>query len=340
MTPPQEPTRRNHCLSRLLATPWLPRAARRFVGAVLTLAVATVLAGVAPAPAHAADFVRGLEYRYEFQSTGNVLAPRHLVVQCPAGKQVVSGGADSYIAGDFRIELTQMEPYRVGDIYRFSVTAAPVATGPIGSNDTWALTAFAVCADPVPGWEITTAQTTRSTSSMQATAAVCPSGKRAIGAGARINFPLDREVGGVALQVVRASGTGDITRAQAHEPPYGYAYEWNVLAFAVCAYPPRGYQVVYGESDERASEPYKTARAACPLHRISPWTPLQRKRVLGMGGAVSNVAPGEVGLISVQPKDFPYDAEDRQYDVDAAAMEAPYTPQNWDFIVAQAICVS
>ena len=47
---------------------------------------------------------------------------------------------------------------------------------------------------------------------VQATAAVCPAGERVLGSGARIEHrPGDR----VGLQVTRASGTGDISRAQA-----------------------------------------------------------------------------------------------------------------------------
>ena len=89
--------------------------------------------------------------------------------------------------------------------------------------------AWAICADPVAGWEIEIAHSPASSAATRATEAVCPPTKRALGSGARINFPIDLDPSGspvvdehgIGLQIVRASGTGDITRAQAQEQPGG-----------------------------------------------------------------------------------------------------------------------
>jgi len=119
--------------------------------------------------------------------------------------------------------------------------------------------------------------------------------------------------------VARASGTGDIARAQAHEDADGFTGNWSVVSYAVCVQPPAGYEVVYASSDERLSETNKVATALCP----------GTKRVHGAGGAITKVAPGNVSLQAVVP------IGER---VQAIAVENTPTDESWDFIVAQAIC--
>jgi hypothetical protein len=85
--------------------------------------------------------------------------------------------------------------------------------------------------------------------------------------------------------------------------------------------PPPGYELVYGQSEQRASESEKSATAVCPGSKV----------VHGAGAAITNVAPGSVSLRVVYPS---YDPKR----VVAVAVENTPTSQNWDFIVAQAIC--
>jgi hypothetical protein len=160
-----------------------------------------------------------------------------------------------------------------------------------------------------------------STTARQTIAAPCPSGMRALGAGARINNPGDHEVG---LQVARASGTGDIVRAQAHEDANGYDRSWSLTAFAVCATTPRGYEVRYGESDEIASEPTKPAEVSCSNGR----------RLIAAGAAITNTAPGHVSL----QRSVPYSSPSYN-SVSAMAVENTPFGDGWESIVAQAICV-
>jgi hypothetical protein len=95
----------------------------------------------------------------------------------------------------------------------------------------------------------------------------------------------------VGLQVARTDKLGHLTRAQAHEVG-NFTGNWNMVAFAVCALPPRGFVVPpFGESPERGSQTVKTATASCP----------GTTKLLSAGGAVTNVAPGFATLQSVIP---------------------------------------
>ncbi len=295
---------RNRKLAR-----WVSRA----MGMVL---VAGALGAVQVTTATSASAVTGLEKVHSPTSATDSQASKTVTARCPSGKQVVGGGgwvhAVDRIAED-NLALTQLRPF---DSYRdgYTVTAEEI----IYTSGNWWVQAYAICADPMSGHQIVTGTTSYSSQEKQHAKAVCPSGKRAIGSGARINYA---STGEVALQIARASGPGDITRAQAREEANGYSGNWNITAYAVCVYPPYGYEVVYGESPERDSESTKTATAKCP----------DGKRVHGAGAATAGNAPAGVGLQVI----YPYNDLRR---VMAHAVETSPTSADWDFIVAQAIC--
>jgi len=194
------------------------------------------------------------------------------------------------------------------------VTAAET---PPGTTNAWWVTAYAVCADPLPGLNIVSATTTPSSTSMQATAASCGGGV-AIGTGASVNT----RTGNVVLQVARPSVTGASALAQAHEVAAGYTGKWSVTAYAVCVpTKPAGYQVVMGESNARLSEASKIGSVSCP----------SGKRLLSSGAAITNIAPGQVSLEGI----IPLTNDRRTY---VWAVENTPTSLNWDFIVATAVC--
>jgi hypothetical protein len=272
------------------------------------------------APAHAST-ITGLVRAPAGVSAYDSTFVKTAVSYCPQGKRVLGGGGSVLAAGGLseRLTLTQLQPARLVDGSRDGYVVTAAETSP-GTTVNWSVTAYAICAFPalLHGYEIVASPLTAlSSQSPQATAAVCPSTKRVLGVGARISS-LE---GQVDLEVARASGSGDIARAQAHEDADGYTGSWRVTAFAVCVNPPDGYQVIYGNSEQTASETYKAATAVCPGD----------KRVHGAGAALSNVAPPGVSLQGVVP------TSDLKR-VGAVAVENAPTNQDWDFIVAQAIC--
>jgi hypothetical protein len=285
----------------------------------LVLALATIGSAIAASPPR----VTGVESSLVF-SASNSQAVKKAKAECPPGKQVVGGGG--VISGDaahvpspwLSVMLTQLEPYtrldpQYGLVYGYAARASETYSGTTGN---WWVSASVVCADPVPGFHIVYSQSEASSSAVQTAIARCPSGQSALGTGARINHYLPQPQG-LGLQVARASGIGDIGRAQAHEVPQGYPYEWQLMAFAICANTPAGYHTLYGDSVEHESQEFKNATAVCPA------------QMLGAGAAVDNTAPGNVTLNAVGPLSSAY----------AAAVENTYTSASWGGVVAQAICV-
>jgi hypothetical protein len=126
--------------------------------------------------------------------------------------------------------------------------------------------------------------------------------------------------------VARASGPGDIARAQAHEDVRSpeHLLPWSVTAYAICANKPPGYKVVLEPSEQQQSEDRKFASARCPTDSSG-----RQRFVHGAGAAVTNVEPGFVGLTQVVPFGQSVFGEAREHTL---------TTQPWDFIVAAAIC--
>lgn len=297
--------------SKKQTTRWAALAAAMVI--VLTALIAVQLAGAAPASA-----VTGL-HRATGSSQVNSQSPKGAVAFCEEGENVVGGGGwvQAVGAGSRRLTLTHLVPGDFGARDGYAVTGSETTPG---ITDSWYVRAYALCAPAtsLSGYRIVPSPPANpSRSPVQTTAAVCPAGQRVLGTGGAINNP----GGQVALQVSRASGPGDIARVQAHADASGYDDPWSVTSYAVCVNPPSGYEVVYGESPQRASESEKFAVAECPGN----------KRVHGAGAAITSTAPGNVALAVVSPLD---DLDG----VQALAVENTPTSQNWDFIVAQAIC--
>lgn len=278
------------------------------------------LAGVQLVTAGPASAVAGLVKVTSPGTTANSVSPKTATATCPTGKRILGGGGWLIETGTAtrKLILTQLRPVQGtgGQSDRYVVTGAEAAPGISGN---WLVQAYALCADPVAGMRIVSTATASSSTAVQATSAVCPGGTRALGSGASITNPQAQ----VALQVARASGPGDIVRAQAREDADGYSGSWSVTAHAVCAPAPPGYEVVFGESPERGSEAEKVAFAGCPAG----------KRVHGAGAAVSNTAPAGVALNVI----YPFNDLD---EVEAFAVEGTPTSASWDFIVATAICAN
>ncbi len=276
------------------------------------------------AVAAAAPVLTGVEKR---QSTINEISsrsPKSAVAKCPAGKKVVGGGGwtmeETSTAPD-RLTLTQLEPKDdVDGLGTDGYIASAAETSP-GVSGNWWVQAYVFCADAisVSGWHINADFTDTTSDPRQQMAVGCdnPATQRVIGTGARIAVSAGFE-GQVVLQVARASGPGDITRAQSHEDADGYTGTHWLGAYAICMNTPQGYSVATGESTERLSETHKIAFAGCG-----------GKQLLSAGAAITDVAPGNVSLQVVFPGS----------NVEAFAVENTPTSLNWDFIIARGICV-
>jgi hypothetical protein len=274
------------------------------------------------APAIAAEPIRGLVRVSASSTLSPSSAPQTATALCPTGKVIVGGGGRAVETGTptHTVRLTQLEPSDsiptpAGTRQGYRVTAVRTNTS-IFAN--WRVEAYAMCAFPISGRHIVVASTSTVTDPIQEREVRCPAGERVLGTGARINSPSTRSV---ALQVARSTPSGDLLRIRARESA---DVNWNLVGFAVCAPPPAGYQVKFGESPQRLSEQTKTAFAICDSGR----------RLIGSGGAIAATptTPGTIGFEDLSPIN--------DITMRAVAAEQSPTSQNWDFIVATGICAN
>jgi hypothetical protein len=115
--------------------------------------------------------------------------------------------------------------------------------------------------------------------------ATCPPGQKVLGTGAEINGGLGR----VAMDRIVPSGSLTSVTAGATENRDGITSNWTIKAYAVCATPPQGLQLVApAPTTPKASNQYTTAR--CPAG----------KKVLGAGGELIG-ANGRIVMRGVSP---------------------------------------
>jgi hypothetical protein len=241
---------------------------------------------------------------------------------CPAGKRVIGGGGG--LVWDLQhhtrdVVLTGLVPvHPLSGPDSYAVTAHEDQGG---TTEDWWVESFALCADPIAGQHTVVAGGTFGSAASQAPQASCNPGERVLGTGGWI-----QDTGGqVGIQVSRASTGGTFSYFQAHEDADGYAGNWGLLAYAVCAPAPAGYEIAQAASPTSLSEAEKVAVATC--------TP--GKTTLGGGGATAFNAPGNVFLTRINLVGAGLSNR-----VDAVADENVSTAANWDFIVAQGICAS
>ena len=244
------------------------------------------------------------------------------IAYCPAGKRVIGGGGG--LVWDLQhhtrdVVLTSMLPvHPLTGPDSYQVTAHEDQGG---TTDTWWADAYAICADPIPGMHTAVAGGTFGSAPSQAPQAHCNAGERVLGTGGYI-----QDTGGqVGIQVSRASTTGTFSYFQGHEDADGYAGNWGLLAYAVCAPAPAGYEIAQTASPTALSEAEKVADATCTAG----------KKTLSGGGAIAFNAPGNAMLTHIIPTGSGLSNE-----VLAVAAENVPTAANWDFIVGQAICAS
>jgi hypothetical protein len=248
-------------------------------------------------------------------------ASKTATAKCPDGMKVVGGGAEIFVnvgVVSNKLVLTDLIP-KSDKVSGFEGYTAAAAQSSGGTSDPWGLRVFAMCSDPLPGLQIIAAGTGSDSQPTKEAIAFCPANQRVIGSGGRVST----SAGQVHLQVARPSGPGDIVRAQGREDADGHSGVWATTAFAICVNTPAQYKVQFGDSPQRNSESLKAASVTCP----------SGLRRFGTGAAISNVAPGNVGLQTVAP----FGNTDGGA---AIAVEVTPTNVNWDFIVASAVCAA
>jgi hypothetical protein len=174
-----------------------------------------------------ADPLAGYEIK-EATSLPGSPSEASMVAFCSAGKQLLGTGAEvSPGRGD--VILTGSIP----------IVSAPNGVRAVGQEteggflDNWTVSAWAICADPVPGHTVVAATTPIDSPPLKAALVTCPAGTAAHGTGMHISGG----VGEVHLAeiVLAPSPVPTVVRALAYEDWTGYANGWRVRTYAICA---------------------------------------------------------------------------------------------------------
>ncbi|BEL06347.1 hypothetical protein Q0Z83_045380 [Actinoplanes sichuanensis] len=194
------------------------------VAAVLALAGAQVVT----APAQA---VPG-RVRIAATSANNNSTLKSVNAVCPAPTRVVGGGGWAFDNDANKVRLIRLEPLSSSSQSSYFVQAE----AEIGFTGNWWLEAYAICATTPAGHQIVQATSTPASGTFVSRIVDCPTGKRLLGTGATI-LGGNREVG---LQ--RTGSDNGLTRslATAREDADGYAGNWTLTAYGVCANPVSG----------------------------------------------------------------------------------------------------
>lgn len=225
----------------------------------MQIGLVAIALGVASTGAASAA-VPGLERAVD-TSDSDTFAVKKEDAPCPPGKRLVGTGGD-ITGGLGAVGMGLIPEPRSAEVF--------AVENQTGTSGNWFIRAYSICADPLPGLEIVEAVGPSNSRNKHLTA-VCPPGKRVVGAGGRTSnisqVVMNDLVPNPELTkvLVRGSEDGDGTDS-----------DWFLRASAICANPLPGLKLFHGAS-ELGSAPSAFARATCP----------PGKAVLGTGGEIS-----------------------------------------------------
>jgi hypothetical protein len=223
-------------------------------------------AAVVVAPAAASAAVPGLIYvnaNTGFDS--NVY--KSVTVSCPGGTQVIGGGYD-LVGAEGSVVLDDFIPSAVGVTVGAGEVVGPGEPSD-GTTESWQVRATAVCASPPPGYTIISNTSAFARGSTRAVTANCPAGTSPIGAGASLSNGFGQ------ISISDLTYGGHSASAGAIDDEDGYSGSWSITAYAICANPLPGLQVITTFSSVDSSF----------LHSATSYCPAGQQ-VLGSGWSV------------------------------------------------------
>jgi hypothetical protein len=226
-----------------------------------TFAASVAIFGALTGAAHAS--VPGLQ-RVSASSLSDSLPGKDRFVGCPAGQQVLGGGARIF-PGNGQVVVDGITPE--------SALAGVRVHGfedADGTSLRWQVDGFAICADPLPG--LVQVDTTSPENSFDKVAvAACPAGKQLIGAGAETNggngeVAIDDLIPNLVKNTVSTFGIEE------HE---ALGSKWTITAHALCADPLPGLELRTLQSGPLSSN--QGVVLSCSAG----------KKLLGLGGEIT-----------------------------------------------------
>ncbi|MFC4114348.1 hypothetical protein [Nonomuraea zeae] len=225
----------------------------RFIGLLLALTLAaTVLMPASPAAAAIPGRQRVTDTS-PYNSSGN---PKVATASCPSGKKVI--GMGGYVTdGNGEVVLNELLPDSTSSKVRATAWADES-----GYGGNWSVTAIAMCADPLPGLQRVSAQSSVDSTDKEVVV-TCPSGKKALGIGAR----LAGAEGQVFLDHLEPfAGTSGYLHAS--EDATGTSSDWSITLVAMCADPVPGLISPASWSSGDSTSP-KSVEAICPAGKVA-----------------------------------------------------------------------
>jgi hypothetical protein len=239
-------------------------------GLVVTLVSGAMVALAGPAFAGGGMNVTGVAV-----GTGlDLTVEKSKTAYCPSGTRVLGGGA--WTGGNPDVHITGMMP----DALANSFTAYARWHGP--EEGAWYLSVEASCAPEPPGLIYVADFTGGDSASTHSLYAWCPPGRVVLGVGARVTAA---DTSKVFLTYVKPTGTGNGAETGGVETKGGYAGNWWLHSWAICATEPAGWDIV--AAPNAAGE--ATAMAWCPL-----------PGKLTGGGAYISLSLGQVYLTKIR----------------------------------------
>jgi hypothetical protein len=249
------------------------------------------------APAVATSLPPGSVKTVVTQSPFDALSVKSFSANCPAGQRVLGGGA--LTVGGVHAVITEMQPiHPATGADSFKVTAAADQFGIAG---VWSFQVFAFCATLPSSLQVEIVSHTNPPTSVGIDQAGlrCPQGV-VVGGGGKI----DNGGGQVDLGTGASHRTG--IGALAKEDADGFAGNYILTVYAVCAVPNSFLDIEVVEGDGGSTEPSQKAVLACPTgfeltglvgETIRPGTHLQKIKPMQANladfGAQSSVPPTE-----------------------------------------------
>ena len=197
----------------------------------ILVVVAAVLAAFLVAPATPALALDGVQVVRVVTGNDSVDTKDH-VAECPRDTVTVGGGARISGQGEPYVHITS-----IGPLFEHGWFAVAREYRP-GTGHAWALTVWAICAEPPPGLDYVSVTGFSQSVPSQAVTAPCKEGTRVIAGGGGIYAEDDGGVdvdGEAMLAEMRPNIALDGVWARGVEDFLGTPGMWTITAYAICA---------------------------------------------------------------------------------------------------------
>ena len=210
--------------------------------------------------------------KVEAASLNNSNVSKTAKVTCPDGKRLINAGG-YIVGGNGLVGMDDVYP----DLTTNSVQVTGKETDPLSTN--WWVSAVATCADEPSGLELVWTPSAAGSAFMMVATARCPGTKTVLGSGATI----EGGQGEVILDTITPNGGLGAPATEVATEAFEtgtFTGDWTLNAFAICADPLSGQQMVEDETVSGSAN--NGARAQCAAGQVETGTGAEQVGVYGV----------------------------------------------------------